>query len=143
MACCLETAILNALRGLDCTPIRSENHFLLERKCTDCIPYVVVRVSDTAGLRTSSAVQRVSSIEINAYFSANAEQTAFAYRKIVDDWIDTPGCVDLGDCGCFCVQGSGASRVAMSQGDLIRYSRTISGFYQPSEAGSLSASVSG
>ena len=132
---------MNALRDLPCSPIRSDNHFVLERKCTDCIPYVVVKSSSSAGIRTSSGVNETSLVEINAYFSADKETQAFEYQSIVKTWLNAAGCLDLGDCGCFCIQGSTTSRVNSPAGGLIRYSVTFSGRYQPSAAGSLSASV--
>jgi hypothetical protein len=141
MSCCLESAIINALRALECTPIKSENHFILERKCSDCLPYVVINTVTTAGLRTSSAVQKNSSVTINAYFSTDKEQQAFAYRDLAEAWLNASGCLDLGDCGCFCVQGAFNSRVNPAQGGTIRYGLTFSGSYHPSEAGSLSGSV--
>jgi hypothetical protein len=87
-------------------------------------------------------LQKKSSVEISAYFSADSETQAFEYRDIVEAWLYTSDCVDLGDCGCFCVQTSPTSRVTPVDGGMIRFNVTFSGFYQPSAVGSLSASES-
>lgn len=139
MDCCLGAAILDALRNLECTPIRPENHFLLIRKCKDCLPYVVVKTKRAAMLRTSSGTTMQDTVEINAYFSSDKETQAFAYDSLVGEWLNSPGCLDLGDCGCFCLRGSATSAVGLSDGGTIRYSAVFSGFYVPS-AESVSAS---
>lgn len=86
-------------------------------------------------------MQVSSSVTVNAYFHSDKEQQAFSYRDLVETWLNTPGCLDLGVCGCFCVQGAFNSRVNPASGGVIRYGLTFSGFYHPSEAGSLSGSV--
>jgi len=136
MTCCLEIALVNALRDLPCSPIRSDNHFVLERKCTDCIPYVVVKATSTQGLRTSDGVSENNSVEINAYFSADNETQAFDYQSIVKTWLNAAGCLDLGICGCFCIQTLPTSRISPSAGGMIRYSVSFSGRYHSELVGS-------
>ena len=139
--CCLETAILDALRGLTCTPIRSENHFVNIRKCTDCMPYLVVKTSSSGGLRTSEGYQKTDTVEIAAYFKSSNETAVTEYRDLVDAWMNAAGCLDLGVCGCFCVRGNHSSKVAPASGDAIRYSLSFSGTYAAVDVASASASV--
>lgn len=140
MNCCLEAAILDKIRALDCNPIMSENHFLDERKCTDCMPYMVLKVKTTGGLRTSSDIQKLSIIEIAAYFKDSSRSQAAAFRDMLDNMLYVRGCIDLGICGCLCQQGVPSSQMIPGAG-LIRYGVTFRGFYRPAETGSLSASV--
>lgn len=143
MNCCLETAMLNALRDLGGTPIRSDNHFDQIRKCKDCLPYLVLKVTSSAGLRTSSGLQKIHTIDISAYFSGDNEQAPREYRDLVEDWLNTDGCVELGDCGCICVQGDQSSRItAVTESNLIRFQLTFRGVYQQAEFASASASAS-
>lgn len=143
MTCCLEDALLTALRDLDGTPIRSKNHFKLVRECEDCIPYLVLKTSDSAGLRTTSGTQIVSAVDLNAYFSADRKDQAYNYRTLITDWLGSEGCLDLGECGCFCVRSTGTARVSVTTGGLVLFSVTFSGVYQriEVESGSLSESV--
>lgn len=140
MSCCLENAVLDALRALDCTRVRPENHFLNRRKCTDCTPYVVVKVRTVSGLRTSSAVQKISTIEVSGFFKEDREQDAIDYKVLVEGLFFAARCVTLVACGCFCTQGRMASSIAPAQNGLVRYSFTCQGFYK--QSGTDSASVS-
>ena len=141
MTCCLEDALLAALRGLDGTPIPSKNHFNLVRECEDCVPYLVLKNTDSPGLRTSSGTQKVSTVELNAYFSADRKYQAYQYRTMIADWLDSGG-IDLGDCGDFCVRSTGTARVAVAAGGLVRFSVTFVGVYNAVEVGSESLSGS-
>ena len=47
MSCCIERAVLDALRSLTCTPIKSENHFIDQRECENCVPYLVLKSSSS------------------------------------------------------------------------------------------------
>ena len=49
-SCCIEDAILRALRTLQCTPVKPENHFLTVRTTGDCLPYLILNVRTQAGL---------------------------------------------------------------------------------------------
>lgn len=142
MSCCIENAILDALRLLTCTPIRTENHFADRRKCTDCIPYLVLKASETAGLRTSSGTQSIWTIDIKAYFDDSKSQMARDYRDLVRTWLYGGGrCTDLGLCGCFCIQGAPSSSIRTVDKEIV-YSLVFRGSYQMAESGSASLSAS-
>lgn len=141
MSCCIERAIIESLRSLTCTPIKSENHFIDQRECENCVPYLVLKASTTAGLRTSSAVQKLWNIEIKAYFADSKKQMARDYRDLVETWLYAATCVDLGECGCICVQGSPASSIRNTAGNEIVYSLTFRGSYSQADVASASASV--
>ena len=141
MSCCLETAILNTLRALDCTPIASENHFLDRRQCKDCLPYLVLKVSTTPGLRTSSGVQKTDSVDIKAYFADKHAKIAREYKTLVEAWVFSAGCVDLGVCGCFCLQTGPTSAITTTNNGMIVYSLSFRGIYDRSESASVSESV--
>lgn len=136
MSCCLEQAIVDTLRGLDGTPISSDNHFIISRKCGDCLPYMTVKSSKTAGLRTTSGVQTITTVEINGYFSDASEATMLEYRDMMDAWAFVSGCISLGACGCFCSQNSARSQVTAVAGGLLRYTLTLRGDYKRDETGS-------
>lgn len=143
MICCLENAVLDTLRALDCTPIRSENHFLDRRQCTDCLPYAVIRAGMTAGLRTSSAVQKLRTVEIKAYFADKKRHDARELRDLIWDWLMFSGCASLGDCGCFCVQGAPTLNIQEAPGNMVVLTVSFRGLYkQPDESDSVSASES-
>lgn len=140
MSCCIERAILDALRSLICTPIKTENHFIDQRECENCVPYLVLKASETAGLRTSSGTQVIWSIDINAYFDSTKRQMARDYRDLVRTWLYGTRCVDLGICGCFCIQGSPTITIRPSEKEIV-LSLAFRGSYKMVDSGSLSASV--
>ena len=142
MPCCLETAILDTLRGIQGTKITPANHFVSVKGCKDCSPYLVLGVSTGAGLRTSSAVQKVHSIEINAYFKEGSRSMAIAYRDLLEDWIFSRGCVDLGVCGCFCLRNDPISAITNAAGGMVVYRLSFRGIYVSAESVSDSASES-
>lgn len=140
MSCCLEQALLAALRDIDGTPVASENHFINDRKTGDCYPYLVVKTSTSSGLRTTSGVQKISSVEILTYFRDSAEVQALEYKGLLEEWVMVPGCLELGACGCLCFQGTIGSQLRRVAGGVLRHSLTFRGDYRMSEAGSSSAS---
>jgi len=143
MSCCIEDAVLETLRGLNCTTIKSENHFLNEKRCSDCLPYVVVKIDTQSGLRTSSAVQKSHTVDIKAYFSDTMQKKAQEYRALVEDWLFAAGCVTLGSCGCFCQRGNASSSIRSGTGGVIVYSLVFRGTYKQSgSSDSVSASES-
>ena len=129
MSCCIEAAILDALRALPGTPIRPDNHFIDLRECTDCIPYLVLKASETAGVRTSSFVQVIWTIEINAYFDGTKRNMAREYREIIRTWMYGSSCVDLGECGCFCIQGSPSISIRNADKEIALVA-SMTGSYQ-------------
>ena len=133
MLCCLESAVLDALRALTATPIKSSNHFDGQRKGDLCLPYLVLKTGSSGGLRTSSGNFSSHSVEFNAYFSDQAEGTAKSYKTLVEAWLFAKGCLDLGVCGCFCMQGVPVSSIRPAVAGTVVYSVTFRGFYKPSE----------
>lgn len=140
MSCCIETAILDALRSLTCTPIKTENHFIDQRKCENCVPYVVLKASETAGLRTSSGIQIIWSIDIKAYFDSSKPQMARDYRDLVRTWLYGSRCADLGICGCFCIQGTPTLSIKAADKEVV-FSLLFRGSYNSVASDSVSASV--
>jgi len=133
MSCCLESAVLEALRGLTGTPIKPVNHFDGSRKGEDCLPYLVLKVGMSGGMRTSSGFTPFHNIEFNAYFSDQAEGKAKSYQTLVEAWLFARGCLDLGVCGCFCIQGIPVSAIRPAVAGTVVYSVSFKGFYKPSE----------
>lgn len=134
-SCCVEDAILRALRTLACTPIKPENHFITVRTTGDCLPYLVLNVRLQAGLRTSSAVTRQHSVQILAWFGDTMRPLLQQFQAALEEWLYQPGCLPLGDCGCFCVQSRGQADVTFTDGRL-RYGVTFVGRYIPDDSGS-------
>lgn len=131
MTCCLETAILDTFRGFSETPIRPENHFVNRRECKDCLPYLVLKTSTNSGLRTSDGVQKVSVVEIAAYFSDAKFGTAKQYSDLVESWLFSSGCLELGECGCLCVQGTPISSIRNGPASTLVYTVSFRGRYYP------------
>lgn len=142
MPCCLETAILDTLRELPGTKIIPANHFEGNRGCKDCSPYLVLTVQTTPGLRTSSAVQKLHSIEISAYFNSDKRSMAKDYRDILESWSFGRGCIDLGVCGCFCLRNEPISAITNAAGGMVVCRLTFRGVYNRAESESDSASES-
>jgi hypothetical protein len=141
MSCCLETAILDKLRSLDCTPILSQNHFIDRRTCTDCIPYLVLKTSTVPGLRTTSFVQKLKSVEVKAYFGDKMHKMARDYMNLVEEWVFARGCLELGECGCFCLRTDPSSAITRQSDGTVVYSLSFRGVYNAAESASDSESV--
>lgn len=133
MTCCLENAVLDTLRALNCTPIKADNHFVDERQCSDCMPYLVVKTGITAGLRTSSAVQKVHTIEIRAYFSNQKRYDARSLRDLISAWLFDGGCASLGVCGCFCLQGTPTIGIQGGPGNTVVLTVNFRGLYKQTD----------
>lgn len=129
MSCCIEQAVLDALKALTCTPIKAENHFVNKRECKDCLPYLVLKANSTGGLRTSDVVQKIWTVSIDAYFSELKKNAVMDYRDQVETLLYEPGCIPLGACGCFCVTGSPSSSITNVAGGIIKYAVTFRGEY--------------
>lgn len=129
MECCFEDAMLNTLRDLPDNPIPAGNHFLLTRECKDCIPYLVLKVVETPGLRTSDTLQLVQAVEVTAYFSDTKKSAAHAYRTLFNTWFTSSGCLDLDGCGCFCVRNTGTSRITAIPNGMLRFSAVFTGVF--------------
>ena len=102
--CCVEEGMLQALRGLECTPIPAQQHFVGVRRGEDCLPYLVIRHVIQSGLRTSDVVESLDQVVISAYFSPDKSHDAVQYRSLVQQWAYSSRCLGLGNCGCFCVR---------------------------------------
>ena len=139
--CCIEDAFIGVLRDFECTPIKSENHFVNVRRCKDCYPYVVVSSSLADGLVTSGGRQKVHTVTISAYFADSMQSIGMRYRDTVNDWLSSAKCLDLGECGCFCLQRTSRSLLSSVTNDVHRFQVSFSGIYKRSEIGSVSASV--
>jgi hypothetical protein len=76
---------------------------------------------------------------VAAYFSASKGDVDISdFRDLVDEWVDQSGCIDLGECGCFCVIGDAPSSIAVQADDTIRYALSFSGTYSRVDSGSES-----
>lgn len=124
--CCVEEGMLQALRGLECTPIPAQQHFIGVRRGEDCLPYLVLTTSEQPGLRTSSGQEMQTAARIAAYFSADKVQDAASFRRLLSQWISSGGCLPLGSCGCFCVRSLGAITTAYNDRS-VQVSVTVSG----------------
>lgn len=140
MSCCIEEAIVAALRALTCTPIRSENHFTNIRQCEECVPYVVVTAGLTEGLVTSSGRNPGHSVTITSYFAGPSDSMAMNYKDQIETWLSASGCLDLLDCGCFCVERVTRSQITVAQNGLYRYQAFFSGRYRRLPVSSASGS---
>ena len=139
MTCCVEDAWIAALRALDCTPVKPEGHFVLQRSGSEIVPYVVVSSTIASGLRTTDTVQRVQSVSLRGYFSVDRMQDARAWQTLVEQLLTCKRCVPLGDCGCFCVRSVGQSAMT-PVGTLLSVFVTVTGTFSPAEETSGSGS---
>jgi hypothetical protein len=116
-------------------------HFIDQRECSDCIPYLVLKVGSQTGLRTSSGVQKIWVIEIKAYFSDSKRQMVRDFRDLIETWLYRGA--DLGVCGAICVTGNATSSIRNAPGSEVVYSLVFRGSYSQSEVSldSMSASV--
>lgn len=128
MSCCIERAVLDALRSLTCTPIKSENHFIDQRECENCVPYLVLKAGNTTGLRTSDGIQDIWNIDIKVYFAETKKQMARDYRDLVKEFLTVNPCVDLGACGCFCINGAITATIRNVNSEIV-YSCAFRGSY--------------
>mgnify|MGYP006286887143 CR=1 FL=1 len=139
MTCCVEDAWIAALRALDCTPVKSEGHFVLQRSGSEIVPYVVVSSTIASGLRTTDTVQRFQTVSLRGYFSVDRMQDARAWQTLVEELLTCKRCVPLGDCGCFCVRSVGQSAMT-PVGTLLSVFVTVTGTFSPAEETSGSGS---
>ena len=130
--CCVEDAILQALRGLQCTPVRPENHFLTFKTTENCLPYVLLNVRVQAGLRTTDTIVKNYSVQVLAFFGEQMRAELRQFQDAFVQWLYLPGCLPLGECGCFCVQSRGQADVTYTDGRL-RFGVTFVGRYIPED----------
>ncbi len=122
--------MLAALRGIEETPIPERNHFIDRRKCTDCIPYLVAKFVTISGLKTSDGTQKRNSVSISVYFKNENQQELIAYRTLIEQLFFGAGCIELGDCGCFCIQGTMRATTDQVSGNLSRLLFSFEGVYK-------------
>lgn len=133
--CCLNEGLLQALRSLECTPVKADQHFLNIRRGEECMPYVVVQTNQTFGLRTSDAVEVIENVRIVGYFSIDKPEQANQWNELLRGWIFQPDCVFLENCGCFCLRS--APSLQMSASDRgYQVTATFRGMYSPSDQSS-------
>jgi hypothetical protein len=116
--CCVEEGMLQALRALECTPIPAQQHFIGVRRGEECLPYLVLRRSIQQGLRTSHAVEQFDQISVSAYFSVDKASQAVSFRNLLQQWAYSSGCLNLGNCGCFCVRSIQPSQVSYGESSI-------------------------
>jgi hypothetical protein len=133
--CCVEEAIITGLRQLPGT-IEPENFFPNIRKCTDCLPYLVVKVQKSVDFQTSDAKRWLSNVTVFAVFKTEAE--AMEYRETIENWLTEPGCLDLGACGCFCNTQISGSGISVPNKTSYSYSCVFRGHYKPNSVSSVS-----
>lgn len=124
--CCVEEGMLQALRALECTPIPAQQHFVGVRRGEECLPYLVIKTREQAGLRTSSFLEMVTAVEISAYFSTDSSADSASFRRLLSQWLFGSNCLSLGNCGCFCVRSIGSVTTDYRE-RAIQVSVTISG----------------
>lgn len=126
--CCIETAWMQALRGLNCTPIPEASHFADLRTGSDTTPYAVVTVTKVPGLRTSDGVQVSYNVRISGYFEKDAMALKREWSELLLTFLTGSRCLTLGECGCFCVTSLGPMQSIVS-GSLLQSSINVSGRY--------------
>lgn len=129
MSCCLEQAIVTQLKNISCTPIRVENHFIGQKQCVDCVPYLVLKCSEIQGIRTSDTVTEIHTIDISAYFPENMYSVVADYREKLREFVLVPDCISLAECGCFCVNRLQRISIVVVAGGLLRLQCLFSGRY--------------
>jgi len=126
--CCIEEGWLQALRGLNCTPIAAASHFADLRTGSESTPYVVVSITKVPGLRTSDGVQMTYGVRISGYFEKDAMAAKREWSELLMTFLTVSRCLTLGECGCFCVTSLGPLQSIIS-GSLLQSSITVSGRY--------------
>lgn len=126
--CCIETAWLQALRGLNCTPIPENSHYADLRTGSEATPYAVVSITKIPGLRTSDGVQITYGVRISGYFEKDAMAVKREWSELLLAFLTSSRCLTLGECGCFCVTSLGPMQSIVS-GSLLQSSITVSGRY--------------
>jgi len=126
--CCLEDALLDGIRAITCNPIRPERHFANKAQGRDCVPYLVLKASQLLRLRTSDGATYDSVVDISAYFAEIGEISVPAFRDSMEAWAGH-NCLDLGECGSFCVAGISRSTISDPGGGLVRYNLNFRGMY--------------
>ena len=93
----------------------------------------MLKTGITAGLRTSSAVQQIRTVEIKAYFANQKKYDARSLRDLIAAWLMVGGCVSLRVCGCFCVQGSPTIGIQGGPGNTVVLTVSFRGLYKQTD----------
>lgn len=133
--CCLTEGLLQALRGLECTPVKADQHYLNVRRGEECMPYVIIQTNQTFGIRTSDAVEIIENVRIVGYFSLDKAEQAHQWHGLVQAWLFVPDCVSLDNCGCFCLRSAPSLQMTASDRGY-QVTATFRGKYSPSELSS-------
>ncbi len=126
--CCIEEAWLQALRGLNCTPIPEKSHFAEIRTGSETTPSAVVNIAVVPGLRTSDGVQLSYNVRIAGYFDKDAVAAKREWAELLMTFLTGSRCLSLGNCGCFCVTSLGILQSTISQ-QLLQASISLTGRY--------------
>lgn len=125
-SCCLEEALLDSIRAVECNPIPSDRHFSNKAQGTDCVPYLVLKSIQSLRLRTSDGATYDSAVDITAYFQGPGDADAMKFRDRMEAWAGQ-NCIDLSECGCFCVSTITRSTISDPGGGLVRYNLAFRG----------------
>lgn len=128
--CCVDDAWIEAIRGLDCTPVAAADHFVLVRPDNSKVPYVVISTATSAGLRTSDFVERISTTRIAGYFDKDKIASARQWSELLTAFLASSGCLSLGNCGCFCVRSQSQISMVIAT-ELILVSVSVTGKFTP------------
>ena len=132
--CCPEDALLDSIRLIECNPILPERHFANKAQGIDCVPYLVLKSSQTLRLRTSDGATYDSNVEISAYFREPGDAEAVEFRNRMETWAGQ-NCIDLGECGSFCVSTITRSTISDPGGGLVRYNLAFRGLFSATVSG--------
>ena len=126
MPCCVFDAFKQALEGLPLNPIPASEYCDTVRTNSDSGRYCVISSSVSAGVVTTDAVEEIHTVGIKAYFEVEDTASAEIFRSVLHSFVFQPGCLSLGECGCFCVR-SRSSLQKVSRRDVLQVSVTLTG----------------
>lgn len=126
MPCCVFDAFKQALTGLSGNPISVDEYHSVVKQNSDSGRYCVISSSVTSGVVTTDVVEQLNRVNISGYFESEHIAEAEAFRGALESFVFQPGCLSLGDCGCFCVR-SRSDLQRVSRGDRLQVSVTLTG----------------
>ena len=126
MPCCVFDAFKQALTGLSGNPIAVDEYYDGVKQNSDSGRYCVISSSVTAGVVTTDAVEEVHRVGISGYFGVGHSAEAGVVRGLLQSFVFQPGCLSLGECGCFCVR-SRSNLQRVSRRDTLQVSVTLTG----------------
>lgn len=133
MTCCIEDAVRKAIIGLEGSPIKDKNVFLVARIGADEeTPYCVIQVTTQQTIATGDGAFRKHLVSLQAFFLSDRVSDALTFKGLTEDWLYGSNCVTLGDCGCLCIQSRGDSKIVPQSDGKFRYEVSFSGTYRQS-----------